>query len=110
MTLDEAFGTGNVSVLTVGGVTKVSLRLSAFPEISVAESNALTGDIRRIAYGIAKQLGISVRSIQSRDTTQTSASAIERYENLYEGDDVAYEATMTFAVQAEVLDVKDEAQ
>jgi hypothetical protein len=108
MTLDQAFGTGNVTATTVSGVTKVTFEKFLFDEISTAEANATNGDIRKVVYGMVKGLIGIVNSERAKDTTLTNVVPSETYQNLYPSDDTQYSGQMVFAVASLVNDVKDE--
>jgi hypothetical protein len=108
MTLNQAFGTGNVTATTVSGVTKVTFKKSLFDEISVAEAHPTTGDIRKVVYGMMKGLIGIVNSEREKDRTLTSVVPLETYQNLYPSDDTQYSAQMVFSVAPLVNDVKDE--
>ncbi|NBO26027.1 MAG: hypothetical protein EBU96_04400 [Actinobacteria bacterium] len=108
MTLDQAFGIGNVSVSTVSGKTRVTFKKILFPLISNAEANPATGDIRKIAYGVMSKLADTIADIRSRDSTATSISVREIFENQYPPEDTKYTTQFAFDISPELDDVKDE--
>ena len=108
MTLDSAFGVGNVTATTVGGVTKVTFNKAIFDEISTAEANATTGDIRKVIYGMVKGFIGIIANEKTKDTTLTIVDAFDTYQNLYPSDDTEYSARIAFVVAPSVADVKDE--
>lgn len=107
MTLDDIFGSGNVSVSTVSGKTRVTLKRSAFPLISAAEANASTGDIRKVVYGIMVKFGQSIDLIKS-DATQTNIIHRETYADLYPEDDIRHTKLFDFYIDPLIDDVKNE--
>ena len=108
MTLDQIFGSGNASVTTVAGKTRVSFKLSYFNQISQAEANGATGDIRKVAYGIVKGLSDAITKIKSVDNSLNNVLLVENYSDVYDTEDSVYSSIMTFGITASLQDVKDE--
>lgn len=108
MTLDQAFGTGNVTVSTVSGKTRVTFKRTMFPRISSAEANASTGDIRKVVYGVISKFVSSVAFIRSQDSGANTISNRDLYENIYPTDDMKYSSIMSFDLVPLLDDVKNE--
>ena len=108
MTLAAIFGVNNVSVATVNGKTRVTIKRSAFPQISDAEANPSTGDIRKIVYGISVRFNKAISRIRDLDPQMAAINFTERYRHLYSPDDLQYTARMEFYIDPLVNDVKNE--
>jgi len=108
MTLGDIFGINNVSVATVGGKTRVTIKRVAFPQISDAEANPTTGDIRKIVYGIMVRFVKAVARIKTFDQGMEAISVREVYRHLYSPDDLEHTTRMDFYIDPMVNDVKNE--
>jgi len=106
--LDAAFGAGNVSISTVSGKTRVQIKRGILPLVSAAEAHASTGDIRKLMYGLMNKFHSTISFLNSQDTTLTSASTRENFENLYPPEDIKYSTVFTFEIQPAIDDVKPE--
>jgi hypothetical protein len=108
MTLDQAFGTGNVSVSTVSGKTRVTMKRTLFPLVASSEANGSTGDIRKLLYGVMNRFHSAITTVKAADTTLTSTTTRETFENIYPPEDVRYSTIFTFEITPAISDVKDE--
>lgn len=78
------------------------------PLVSAAEAHASTGDIRKLMYGLMNKFHSTISFLNSQDTTLTSASTRENFENLYPPEDIKYSTVFTFEIQPAIDDVKPE--
>ena len=108
MTLADAFGSGNVTVSTVSGKTRVTIQRSILPLVSAAEAHPSTGDIRKLVYGIMNKFHSTIDLVRGQDTTLTNTQTRETFENIYPSEDVRYSTTFTFDIQPSIDDVKPE--
>lgn len=106
--LDVAFGAGNVTISTVSGKTRVSIKRGILPLVSAAEANASTGDIRKLMYGLMNKFNSTINSLKGQDSTLTSITTRENYENVYPPEDIKYSTVFTFEIQPAIDDVKPE--
>lgn len=106
--LDAAFGAGNVSISTVSGKTRVQIKRGILPLVSAAEAHASTGDIRKLMYGLMSKFHSTINLLKSQDSTLTSVSARENFENVYPPEDIKYSTVFTFEIQPAIDDVKPE--
>lgn len=78
------------------------------PLVSAAEAHASTGDIRKLMYGLMSKFHSTINLLKSQDSTLTSVSARENFENVYPPEDIKYSTVFTFEIQPAIDDVKPE--
>ena len=109
MTLAQAFGTGNATATTDGGVTRVTLNRSFFSKISALEADPITGDIRKVIYGIVDGFSNGVTALKTLDETLSNVELTVQYVDILDTEDVEYSSQITLGLNASAEDVKDEA-
>jgi hypothetical protein len=109
MTLAQAFGNGNAIATTDGGVTRVTLNRAFFSNISTAEANPTTGDIRKVIYGIVDGFSNGIIALKTLDETLANVEVNVQYVDILETEDVDYSSQITLGLNASIDDVKDEA-
>ena len=109
MTLAQAFGTGNAIAITDGGVTRVTLNRAFFSNISTAEADPATGDVRKVIYGIVDGFSNGITALKTLDDTLANVELNVQYIDIIDTEDVEYSSQITLGLNASIDDVKDEA-
>jgi len=87
--------------------TNISLPIASLPELTAAEADGTTGDIRKVAFALTKKLAdvFEAAAVADRPTQMT----IGRYASSNQaGTEVTHVVQFTFVNTVATQDVKDE--
>ena len=86
----------------------ISVPIASFPELTAAEADALTGDIRKVCFALTKKLSDAYEALASADKPANMVIGRNAYANAA-GSEMTHVITFTFVNTIASPDVKDEA-
>lgn len=87
--------------------TNITVPIASFPELTAAEADGTTGDIRKVAFAVAKKLADVYEALAAAD--QPTQMKIARYASSNTaGTEVTHVVSFTFVNTVATQDVKDE--
>lgn len=88
--------------------TNIAVPIASFPELTAAEADALTGDIRKVCFALTKKLSDAYEALAAADKPANMVIGRNAYANAA-GSEMTHVITFTFVNTIASQDVKDEA-
>jgi hypothetical protein len=87
--------------------TNIAIPIASFPELTAAEADALTGDVRKVVFALTKKLADAYVALAAADKPTQMVIGRNAYANA-EGSEMTHVMTFTFVNTIATQDVKDE--